>query len=540
METFDGRVEARKMNADFDVIVVGSGPAGVSAAFPMVEAGLRVLLVDGGRDGLIAPPTGAYLTNRSADESQWTWMVGKDFQALQNDDAASPKLRVPGHGYVFDDFSRANRIAPHDYVAVGSLARGGLSNAWGCGVARLSADEMATFPFPSSDMDASWQAVALRMGLSGGCDDDLSDYFGLDCWAGPPIQLDDVHGRVLERYRKRRGSLAPLGFRLGRSRVAVLGADRGARKGCDLSGNCLWGCHRRALYSATEDLELLRRHRNFSYLPGFVVESLGGTAQARAVLGRDAQGPRSLSCQRVVLAAGTLATTRLALQAAGLDRPVPMQSCPTAAFMLWLPAALGRSHSASFGLGQLSFVVSLQAGLSGFGSLFSPTGIPVAEFSRHMPFGKRYGIDVLASLLSSCMIGNIFLPGHLTAGRLSLAPDGALRVEGRYTDEVPGLMQQAQDKLRKVFRKLGAVVLPRSFTIGRPGSDIHYAASLPMRADPQYGETNAMGELAGLDGMHIVDGASLPLLTEKSHTLTIMANADRVGRRIAARLAAQR
>ena len=41
------------------------------------------------------------------------------------------------------------------------------------------------------------------------------------------------------------------------------------------------------------------------------------------------------------------------------------------------------------------------------------------------------------------------------------------------------------------------------------------------------------GELHGLMGVHVVDGACLPSLTEKSHTLTIMANADRIARRIA-------
>lgn len=528
------------MNADFDVIVIGSGPAGVSAAFPLVEAGLRVLLVDGGQDRRIAPPSGAYLANRSEDESQWTWMVGKDFQALRNEDAASPKLRVPGHRYVFDEFNNANHIEPHNYIAVGSLARGGLSNAWGCGVAKLSASEMAHFPLPASEMEASWRAVSLRMGLSGGCVDDLSDYFGLDPWCGPPIQLDALHQRVLTRYGKRRDSVMALGFRLGRSRVAVLGEDRGERRGCDLSGSCLWGCHRRALYSATEDLELLARHPNFTYRPGFVVEKLAGSGATRTVQGKDGQGRQSLGSKRIVLAAGTLATTRLALEAAGFPGPVSMQSCPTAAFMLWLPAALGRSHSAAFGLGQLSFVLTLPTGISAFGSLFSTTGIPVAEFSRHMPLGKRYGIDVLANLLSSCVIGNVFLPGNLTAGRLTLGPDGALRVEGRYVDEVDSLMQQAEQRLSKVFRKLGGVVLPRSFTIGRPGADIHYAASLPMRADPHHGETNAVGELVGLDGVHIVDGACLPLLTEKSHTLTIMANADRIGRHISIGLTGRR
>jgi hypothetical protein len=38
------------------------------------------------------------------------------------------------------------------------------------------------------------------------------------------------------------------------------------------------------------------------------------------------------------------------------------------------------------------------------------------------------------------------------------------------------------------------------------------------------------GQIAGLPGIYAVDGASLPLLPAKAHTLTVMANADRIAR----------
>ena len=54
-----------------------------------------------------------------------------------------------------------------------------------------------------------------------------------------------------------------------------------------------------------------------------------------------------------------------------------------------------------------------------------------------------------------------------------------------------------------------------------------------MRRNPGAFETNEDGELAGLPGLHIVDGAVLASLPAKAHTLTIMANADRIGRSMA-------
>lgn len=522
-------------SADFDVVIVGSGPAGVSAAFPLLDAGLRVLLVDGGREAQIPPPDGAYLARRSQDRDQWKWMIGADFNALKKVDAISPKLRVPTHSYVFEGFDAANRTQSDGFVSVGSLARGGLSNAWGCGVAKLSAEGLAAFPFAAADLDASYETVTRRMGVSGAGADDMADYFGVDDWAQPPVAMGSLQSGILARYHAHRDALLQRGFRLGRSRVAALSQDQGERRACDLSGSCLWGCHRRSLYSAVEDLAVLTRHPGFTYRPGLVVEHVTGGAR-RQVSGTHAAGTFSVSADAVILAAGTLASTRLALQAIGFTRKVALRACPAAAFMLWYPRLLGQRRDSEFGLGQLSFALSFERGVTGFGSLFSTTGLPVAEFARYMPLRKRYGIDVLGSLLSSCAVGNLFLPGHLTEASVSVV-DGSLHVEGGYSAEVATLMAQAQGRLRKLFWKTGAVLMPGSFTVGRPGSDIHYAGSLPMRAAPGPGETSADGEVFGLDGVYVADGASLSALSEKSHTLTIMANADRIGRRLATKLA---
>ncbi|PWW00229.1 choline dehydrogenase-like flavoprotein [Hoeflea marina] len=521
------------MAADFDIIVIGSGPAGVSVSFPLVEAGLKVLMVDGGREPDSPSPSSPFLVGRSEDRSQWKWMIGEDFHALR-DDSGSPKMRVPGHAFVFDGFGDANRIGASDYVAIGSLARGGLSNAWGCGVATLSQDEMREFPFPRTELEPSYAAVARRIGISGAENDDMADYFGLDAWADPPIRADALNARLLERYSEIPNAASALGFRLGRSRTAVLQTDRGARKACDLSGNCLWGCDRRSLYTATEDLSALKKHTNFVYRPGFVVEKLIDKNGWHQVLGSGPDGNTTYGAPRLALAAGTLASTRLSLQLIGHRLPVPMQACPSAAFMVWIPVMLGRRREPAFGLGQLSFAMDLAGGAGAFGSLFNPTGIPIAEFSRHMPFRKRFGIDILATLMSSCLAGNVFLPGRLSTATVTLGGSGQLHVQGAYATEVASLMLEAEKLLRRAFRRLGAVMLPGSFTIGRPGGDIHYAATLPMRAAPTIGETDSLGELYGVSGIHVVDGASLTDLTEKSHTLTIMANADRIGRRIVA------
>lgn len=522
------------MNIDVDVIIVGSGPAGVSAAFPLLEAGLKVLMLDGGQGARMAPPSMPFLVARAADPAQARWMIGDDFHALRNSLAISPKLRVPTHGYVFEEFAAANRISANNFVAIGSLAAGGLSNAWGCGVARWSAAELAPFPFAPKELDHAYERVTRRMGVSGAAQDDLSSYFGLDDWIQPALPMDHLHRRLAQHYAARRDGLQQYGFRLGRSRVAALSQDRGSRRACDLSGNCLFGCAKGALYSAAGDLPALSAYPHFYYRPGTLVEALSSNEDGAQVQARAGVQKMTLRAAKVFLAAGTLASTGLALRALQSDATVAVHSSPTAAFLLWQPASLGAPREPGFGLGQLSFALELQAGVTGFGSTFSTTGIPVSEFVGHLPLRRRFAIPVLRSLLSSCLVGNIFLPGNLSSATARLAPDGTLHLDGGYRPEVAALMRQAEQQLRAAYWKLGALLLPKSFTLGPSGGDIHYSGTLPMRRDPARGQTDVNGQLQGLPHVHVVDGASLAALSAKSHTLTIMANADRIGSAVAA------
>lgn len=523
------------MSPDFDIIIVGSGPAGVSVAFPLLEAGLRVLMVDGGEHKDFLGPSSDFLTARSNDQLQWKWLVGGDFYALQRRDAVSPKLRVPMHSYAFEGFAKDNQILGENFVTLGSMARGGLSNAWGCGVARFSAQDLTSYPFPANELDQSYEIISRRIGISGKVQDDLTDYFGLDEYSQPPIALDSLHQKLLKNYTAKRKRLHERGFSLGRSRVAALSQDLGSRQACNLSGNCLLGCSRESMYSANQDFPALRRFENFSELPGLVVDRLSRCDDVWQINGRlrSADDEKTISATKIILAAGALATTKIAFKTLNYRTPARLLASPSAAFLLWQPSLLGASRAPGFGLGQLSYSLGLEDGITAFGSTFSTTGIPVSEFARHLPLKRPLAIRFLRTLLSSCVVGNVFLPGHLTDAQVKFSNQDFLVVSGKFGDKVSPLMKEVHHKLRSAYLSLGALVLPGSFTIGQPGGDIHYAGTMPMKESPVIGQTSAVGEILGLDGVYAVDGACLPTLPEKSHTLTIMANADRIGKWIA-------
>nr|BFE95831.1 hypothetical protein GCM10020185_63670 [Pseudomonas brassicacearum subsp. brassicacearum] len=56
---------------------------------------------------------------------------------------------------------------------------------------------------------------------------------------------------------------------------------------------------------------------------------------------------------------------------------------------------LGTPRVSTFGLGQLSFALTLTASTTAFGSTFSTTGLPMTEFVSRIPMSKRYSIELL-------------------------------------------------------------------------------------------------------------------------------------------------
>jgi choline dehydrogenase-like flavoprotein len=510
------------------VIIIGAGPAGTSAALALRERGVPVHMLDAGSTRISLPPKGDVLGLRFGDPNQWRWQIGANEESLSAPAEASPKFRIPGLRAIFEGYAEANRMSPDaNFHLAGALAAGGMSNAWGCGVARFDADELGALAADREAMDASCDRVGRRMGLSGQSDDALSEYLGLDALSAPALPLDALHQRLWQRRSSMDGAL-----RIGRARVAVLNEPRLDRAACNLSGMCLWGCSRRSTWSAVLDVEMLKRDPGVQFDAGVVVDAMTADGSGGWWLETHAaDGPRRYRARNVLLAAGTLATTRLAL-AALPDPPaqVRLQSNPMAAFLLCLPAMLGTPRERAFGLAQLSFALARPEAAPGFGNLFSTVGLPVSEFLAHLPISRRAGLPLLRTLLPSCVVGNLFLPGELSAHSVSVDAGGTLRVRGGSDPRLETALVEARSELARGFRKLGAWMLPGSFVAGPAGADLHYASTLPISTRPLAHECQLNGELAGLPGVFVLDGAGLPILPAKAHTLTIMANADRIAR----------
>ncbi|NEJ82196.1 FAD-dependent oxidoreductase, partial [Rhizobium leguminosarum] len=239
---------------DAEFIIIGSGPAGVSAAFPLIAAGRRVLMLDGGDDA------------GSQEENRSVRVLGSNLESLRTDDGSSPKLQTPVARGILEPFRHQSGIAGNGFFPIGSLARGGLSNIWGAQISYLDAEDIAAWPIDIAFLQRSYEHVAKRIGISRNAD------VTTDADGEPVLPLGATAAHVLHRHQAAKP--ADGSFRLFPAVNAMLSEARSGRAACDLRGDCLYGCPSGAIYNSRQDLLLLRKSPHFRLLDNMRAVSL--------------------------------------------------------------------------------------------------------------------------------------------------------------------------------------------------------------------------------------------------------------------------
>lgn len=500
-----------------DAIIIGSGPAGVSAAFPLLEAGYTVLMLDASAPPQPeAIPHGDYLSMQHALEHAPEWKLH-----ASKGEATSPKLRVPSAQHLFEGFTKKNAIEANNFLAVGTLATGGLSRIWGATVFVYNDDDLRDWPINYSDLDASYRVVMQRVGICGSTE---ALPVSLAPYMQPPMKLDHNHHYILERYRRK---TAPPDFSLWEANTAVLTEPLDDRLACNLSGLCLWRCARRSIWNASMDLEKLKQYKNFFYRSGAFVEKLSAAAGGWECRVRGAD--TIFSAKKIFMAAGALGSARIILATLGrYDAPVSFQTSQMIACMLWLPRRFGAAYENAFGMGQLGFKIN--GPRMAYGNTYNAGLLPVSEYLNASGLPSWLGTPIFKTILSSCVVAHIAMDGSFSDHALWLGGDGKFHIKGGRASDT---MAEA-DRLKRVFGKsmgaLGAKMIPGSFRPAEIGADMRYASVFPMQQEPWDLQTHPDGQLAGHQGLYVVDASAFTALSGKAPTLTAMANADRIAR----------
>ncbi|MAR76710.1 MAG: hypothetical protein CML28_02865 [Rhizobiales bacterium] len=526
-----------------DVVIIGSGMAGVSVSFPLVKAGLKVCMVDIGKnkDYKDFPKQSMYY-HRKNNIEYWDHILGKGFEGVSGNANETPKMKVPQHKYVRSGFLKGYNIKPLKINPTGSLAMGGLSNMWGAGLFPYIDQDLEGSVLKYKDLLQSYKDIAKRIGISGS-NDCLKEIFGEDIPLMDAIPLHHNSQYLLENYLSRKNT-SDSSFILGYNRNAVISADHDGRKACSLDNSCLWHCNNDSIYNARFDLKKLMNYENFEYKADVFVKELKKNGSGYNIISSNNSREIKLFSKRICLAAGTIGSTVIALRSLKLfDAKQKVVCHPAYAFPLFFPKRIASSVSEkNFSLGQLAYNIRFGKNEDAFGILFSSEGILSSDIANYMPSTKPTSTLVAKMINPAILLANCYLHGKYSDCSILLKSGNSksdVLITGDYADGFLRAKKLSYNVLKKYFRKYGAYTIPGSLKISNLGSDGHFVGSIPMMNGKSKSNdltSDINGQINGLDGVYAVDGSSIPVLPPKHPSYAIMANADRIGQNIVSEL----
>jgi GMC oxidoreductase len=515
------------------IIIVGAGAAGTLAALQLRRRGVLVLDVGHAAD---APSLhGNFYDLRRGCGAEATVLfdelIGEGFESLHNvfHPDLSPKLKAPRMRFVTRDADRLAPIATYNFTPAMSFAAGGLANAWGAGLYRFTERDLAGFPIGVGDLDDHYDAMTAKIGISGTADD-LSPFFGTARGLHPPVDMDSSGTTLLRRYTRRRLALNRRGLFIGRPRLAVLTREHAGRPPYRYEALEFFQVGDVAVYTPAYTLNELVERQEIDYERGWLVERYAETATGVVITARacDSGVTRTFSCQRLILAAGSLNTARIVLQSNDdHGTRLPLLDNGVSYLPLLDPLRVGAALEPRIYPGaMLNGVYAgdlhpdvIQMTLYGLG------GTLRSDYLFEFPLSARGSIVAAKYVTPAMILIQVFHPDRPTpANYLRLAGDG--RLELHYASRRD---REVERHLLKAFRSMGYLGLTRMCKYLAPGSSFHYAGCLPMTATPRSRyQTDRQGLLAGTHSVYVADAANFCTLASKNHSFTMMANAMRI------------
>jgi choline dehydrogenase-like flavoprotein len=518
----------------YDVLVIGSGPGGASIAARVAETGRRVLLLE----------RGDYLPR---ERDNWS------SQAVFGD------AKYTADETFYDRHDRPFRPELHYYV-------GGSSKVYGAALFRLLPSDFGevehldgiapAWPLSYTDLEPYYARAEHLFWVHGQHGEDPFAGPSSRDYAHPPVRhepriqqlSDDLAGLGLHPFH------LPMGVRLIQDEQGAATPDSPCIR-CDRVDGfpCLVGAKADAEMAVVRPA--LAAHPNLTLMTGTRAERLLTDASGRLVTGVAVVLPDGsrhvLSADIVVLAAGAILSAALLLASANDRHPHGLANSSD---------QVGRNYMRHNNLALIAFsrepnptVFQKTLALNDFYGPSEHWEYPMGNiqmlgksdewqikgaaprglgWAPSAPYGEvaRHSIDFWLS--------GEDLP--LAASRVTLRPDGAIKLALQPSNNTQGLT-----RLRTTFQgmlsKLGVVdtMSVRSLYLHRTfdaAATAHQAGTIRFGTDPATSALDVHCRAHDLDNLYVADASFMPSVGAVNPTLTIVANALRVGDHIAERI----
>jgi choline dehydrogenase-like flavoprotein len=525
-------------NDHYDVLVVGSGPGGATTAARVAETGKRVLMLE--RGGFLPRERDNWDSRAVFGDARYT--AGETFY-----DASDRPFRPELHYYVGGNSkvygAALLRLLPSDFGEVRHAD--GVAPAW---------------PLSYDDMEPYYARAEHLFWVHGQHGEDPFAGASSQGYPFPPVQhepriqqlSDDLERLGLHPFH------LPMGVRLTQDAHGRATTDSRCIR-CDRVDGfpCLLGAKADAEWAVIRPA--LAAHPNLTLMTGTTAERLLTDAGGRSASGVAVTLPDgsrgTFTADIIVLSAGAILSAALLLRSANDKHPNGLANSS---------GQVGRNYMRHNNLALIAFsrepnptVFQKTLALNDFYGPGEGRAYPMGHiqmlgksddwqikgaaprglaWAPAAPYGEvaRHSIDFWLSSED--------LPR--TDSRVTVRPDGAIRLALQ-----PGNNTAALDRLRTTFQhllgKLGMVdtTVVRSLYLHKAfdaAATAHQAGTARFGTDPAASVLDVHCQAHDLDNLYVVDGSFMPSIGAVNPTLTIIANALRVGDHLAERIGASR
>lgn len=502
-------------------MIIGSGFGGAMAAYPLVEAGWRVLILERGEWVERGPhnwdPSGARDLNRY-------FTTDTLYHVRGDHDEKAGAFRCVGGPSVFYG-GVAVRFRERDFEGYGEIVAG----------------TGARWPYRYRDIEPYYDLAERLIGVAGRSGEDPTE---------PPRRngYPQTAPAFSATSRLIGEAAAGLGLRPFHLPLAINYGNGGGRSACIACATCDgFACAVEAKNDLATTLipHLLRRGLQLeSEVVVTRLEEAGGRIRAVHARSRRTGEARVYHAREVVLAAGALASPHLLL-ASGLDARNPaghlvgrflMRHCNGIQLGLFRtrPDPEGTFHK-QVGIHDYYFghpSVSSPAGrLGGIQQLHvPPIGLVQANVPGRLKDVVRPFLEHVTGLL--CIAEDQPRYGNrvtIDARRLDRFGLPLPVVTHRYTDRDLAARRALLDRSRDVLRAAGAILT----RVHKVRTFSHAVGTVRMGDDPATAPLDAFGRFRGVDNLRVVDGSVMPTSAAVNPSLTIAANALRCAEELA-------
>ncbi len=530
------------MNRNSDVIIVGSGVSAVHAAYPLVEAGLTVTMVDVGHEDNAYEemiPDAPYSVIRKSDPEQYRYFLGDNYEGISFEQVGGGPQITPPRKFVLWGIDELISCFSSTFFPIESLAIGGLSGVWGAVCHPYLENELRKCMLDPGEMRQHYEIIAKRIGISGNCKDLAMVYGNIDNLQ-PQLEIDSNAEMILSCYQKKQKNFNQAGIYVGRSLMAVLSQSINGRIPNSYHDMDFWSNKGGSVYRADWTVRELTKSQNFRLERPYLVETFTEEGQGKVkVQAKSLHHGKTVSfeARRLILAAGALGTARIVLRSLKqYDVPVPIVCNPHT----YIPCV----HFRGFG----KFYKDNRHSLAQLVMLYDPTGdrnnlvssqlysyrsLLLFRLVQESPLSYRESLRIIRSLSPYLMIFVVQhqdSPGPDKYCVLRRQPDGtgdSLEIVYNLSEETQRIQGEHEKVIARNIRKLGC--MPIKIVHPGHGASVHYAGQFPMTNGNKLLTTEPTGRLQSTHTVYISDGAVFPRLPAKGLTFTLMANANRIG-----------